>query len=287
MSRRTKDEMSAIREEIYRVCEEDQPMTVRQVFYRLVAAGVIPKTESQYRTTVIRLLGEMRESYDLPWSWIVDNTRWMRKPRSFSGVEEALRNTAQFYRRSLWTDDQYIEIWLEKDALAGVLYSATAAWDVPLMVTRGYPSSSFLYTAAEQIVMRGAEETTIYYFGDYDPTGVHIPISTEDKLRRYCDEIGGDASPEISFIRAGVNPDQIIDLDLQTAPISKKDTRSRGFVGGQVQLDAIPPRTLREMVEDLILQHVDAHELDVLRTAEESERGWLRSLADVGVGGAA
>jgi hypothetical protein len=78
-----------------------------------------------------------------------DNTRWQRKPRTFNGIEEALQHTAQFYRKSLWADaGSYVELWLEKDALAGVVLPVTSMFDVPLMVARGYASLSFLYSAA-------------------------------------------------------------------------------------------------------------------------------------------
>ena len=78
--------------------------------------------------------------------------RWQRKPRTFDSVEDALRNTAAFYRKALWNEaDSYVEIWLEKDALAGVVYPVTSMYDVPLMVARGYASLSFLYSAAEAI----------------------------------------------------------------------------------------------------------------------------------------
>ena len=75
----------------------------------------------------------MRRNGELAYDWLADNTRWQRKPRTFNGVEEALQHTAEFYRKSLWADaDCYAEIWLEKDALAGVIYPVTATYDVPL-----------------------------------------------------------------------------------------------------------------------------------------------------------
>src|SRR5579884_1723964 len=148
--RRTKKEIEGIKDVLYETLAEDNPMTVRQVFYQLVSRGVIAKTETEYKATVGRLLTDMRRAGEIPFGWIADNTRWMRKPGTYSSMEQALQRTAEAYRRSLW-DNQgvYVEVWLEKDALAGVLYRATESWDVPLMVTRGYPSLSYLYDAAE------------------------------------------------------------------------------------------------------------------------------------------
>jgi hypothetical protein len=87
-----------------------------------------------------------------PYGWIADNTRWQRRPRTLNGPEEALRETARLYRKSLWVSaDTRVETWLEKNALAGVVVEVTDEYDVPLMVTRGYPSLSFLAEAAEEI----------------------------------------------------------------------------------------------------------------------------------------
>ena len=72
----------------------------------------------------------------------------MRKPRSYNSVEDALADTARLYRKSLWNDaESYVEVWCEKDALAGVIYPITANYDVPLMVARGFSSETFCYEA--------------------------------------------------------------------------------------------------------------------------------------------
>lgn len=128
-----------------------RPMTVRQVFYQATVRGLVEKAESGYGKVQADLT-VMRRARELPYDWLADNTRWQRKPRTFDSVEDALRNTAAFYRKALWNEaDSYVEIWLEKDALAGVVYPATSMYDVPLMVARGYASLSFLYSAAEAI----------------------------------------------------------------------------------------------------------------------------------------
>jgi hypothetical protein len=86
--------MQEIRDTIYQVVSQERPMTVRQVFYRLVSMGVIGKTENEYNRTVCRLLTKMRLDHDLPFDWIADNTRWMRKPDSHSSLKEMLDITA-------------------------------------------------------------------------------------------------------------------------------------------------------------------------------------------------
>ncbi len=273
--RRGKAAMENIKAAIYQALKEDAPMTVRQVFYRLVSMGVIHKTEAEYKGTIVRLLSEMRRAGEVPFSWVADNTRWQRKPRTYSSLESMLKRTAETYRRAVWDNqDVYVEVWLEKDALAGVLMEETEAWDVPLMVTRGYPSISYLYSAAETIAEQG-KPTYLYYFGDYDPSGLDIPRKVESDLRGFTQELGFDA--KIYFERVAVNQSQIKSMKLPTRPTKKTDSRSKGFIGESVEVDAIPPRTLREIVRGCITQHIDDGAYQIMKAAEESERETLQS----------
>lgn len=269
--RRTKAEMAVIRGAIYDLLAEDHPMTVRQVYYRLVSMGVIEKTEAEYQT-VCRLLAEMRRAGDLPFDWLADATRWQRKPTSYSSLASMLHRSARMYRQAIWDDqDVYVEVWLEKDALAGVLYDVTAEWDVPLMVTRGYPSLSYLYSAAEALQTED-KPCYLYYFGDHDPSGVDISRKVERDLREFA------ADAEIHFERVAVLPWQIEEWDLQTRPTKKTDTRAKNFDGESVEVDAIPPNQLRQLARDCIEQHIDQDTLQQTLTVEEAERDTLQTI---------
>ena len=273
-SRRTKAAVQAIRDAIYQIVEEYQPMTVRQVFYQLVTRGVIAKTEAEYKTTVCRLLVQMRRDGQLPFHWIADNTRWQRKPRTYGSLQAMLENCQATYRRALWGDqDTYVEVWLEKEALAGVLIDVTARWDVPLMVTRGYPSVSFLHSAAEAI----AEESRtihLYYFGDHDPSGIDIDRFVERELRQYAPDC------DLTFQRVAVLNEQIDQFDLQTRPTKRTDSRSRSFEGESVEVDAIAPDQLRAICEKCITRHIDEERLKCTHDVEEAERETLAMIAN-------
>ena len=93
--RRTKAAITDIKKAIFDILSADNPQTVRQVFYALTVRGVIEKAEIEYQRTVIRLLVEMREAGQIPFEWIADNTRWMRKPSTFTGLESCLNSTAR------------------------------------------------------------------------------------------------------------------------------------------------------------------------------------------------
>lgn len=272
-ARRTKAEIQYLKAQLYLILCDDYPMTVRQVFYQAVRRLLIEKSEAEYKTTITRLLGELRLCGVIPFDWIADNTRWMRKPRTYSSLGAALKHTAAAYRRCLWDNqDVYVEVWLEKDALAGVVYAETEPWDVPLMVTRGFPSLSFLHSAAEAIANQD-KPAHIYYFGDWDPSGKDISRNVEQRLREFAPHA------DITFERLAVNSDQIKSLNLPTRPTKKSDSRAKTFKGESVELDAIPASTLRQMVRDAIRQHVDEHALHIQELAEQDERRILEMFA--------
>jgi hypothetical protein len=157
--RRTKDEIADLRNELLRIVEENAPLTVRAVFYLAIAAMLIPKSEKQYKNTIVRLISLMREEWlaeirdDIPPTGavipfgdehIIDASRWIRKPSSYSGPEEALRETAALYRRDLWHDaDAYVAFYCEKETIADLVYQRTEAWDVPLSVFHGLVARGF------------------------------------------------------------------------------------------------------------------------------------------------
>lgn len=270
-NRATKTEVNDRRTALYDIVADMKPMTVRQVFYQATVKGVVEKTEAGY-TKVQTDLVVMRKSGMLPYDWLADNTRWQRKPRSFNGVEEALEDTARFYRKNLWADANcYVEVWLEKDALSGVIMPVTARYDVPLMVARGYASLSFLHTAAEFI--RDLDVPTyIYHLGDYDPSGVNAGEKIEQTLREMAPH------SDIKFERIAVEPYQIEEWNLPTRPTKSSDSRSKNFGEISVELDAIDPDTLRGIVEAALEEHLPDDKLKILRAAEESEREIIRQL---------
>jgi|GEM_PF-440626 len=253
--------------------DAERPMTIRQLFYRLVTRGVIGKTEGEYKSTVCRLALRLREQGAIDWNDIVDNTRLMRKPASWSSVHDVLFYTAQHYRRAIWDQaEDYVEVWSEKDAISGVLYSVTAPWDVPLMIARGFASASFLHSAAQTIEAQG-KPAFLYYFGDHDPSGVDIDRAIEKRLREFAPDA------EIYFERVAVLPWQIDEWELPTRPTKKTDSRAKNFAGESVEVDAIPPAELRFLAQGVIGLHVDEELLTSIKAAEQSEREIFAAMA--------
>jgi hypothetical protein len=269
--RATKGEVEGRRAALRVIVSRMRPMTVRQVFYQATVHGVVEKSEAGYNKVQTDLV-KMRREGQIPYDWLADNTRWQRKPNTFDSIEDALQDTARFYRKSLWTDaDAYVEVWLEKDALSGVIYPVTSMYDVPLMVARGYASLSFLHSAAEYI---GGLDVPAYFYhlGDFDPSGVNAGEKIEETLL----ELAPDA--EIYFERIGVTPEQIEQWSLPTRPTKASDTRAKNFGLISVELDAIAPDALRDLVRSAIEVHLPPEQFEVLKAAERSERELLNGL---------
>lgn len=268
--RSTAAEMDAWRDVLMQITNEIKPATVRQVFYQCVVRDLIEKTEKGYKR-VAATLAELRKTGRMPYGWLADATRWQRRPRSHDSLTEAIRATAQFYRRDALTRSQrYVEVWLEKEALAGVVVQATEHFDVPLMTARGFASLSFLHSSAETIKSE-SRPTTIYHLGDYDPSGQQAARSIRDAL---FDMSGRE---DLEFVQLAVLPEQIDEFNLPTRPTKREgNTHAKHWRGDSVELDAIHPKVLKGMVGAALYSHIPQAELQAIRAAEESERSALQ-----------
>lgn len=271
--RSTRAEVEELQSAIYAVAQAEKPCTVRGVFYRVMSQKLVPKSEQGYRQIQNRIL-LMRRGGLLPYGWISDGTRWSSKPRTWSGVDEALEDTAAFYRRALWADQNvHLEIWSEKDAIRSVVYPVTAQFDVPLMVARGFASESFLYETAQEIIADD-RRTVIYQLGDHDPSGVAAWEHTRQKLQDFAPDV------DFEFERLAITPEQIGEYDLPTRPTKQSDSRAAKFVGESVEVDALPSPVLRELVREAIERWIPTEALRLHQIAENSERLILRRMAN-------
>jgi hypothetical protein len=275
--RSTKAELDEIDTAIYQIALVERPVTVRGLFYRLVSRGLVPKTDKPGKVTgtpsgygiAQREALKMRRSGDLPYGWITDGSRLCLRPDTWSSAKAALQNTAKMYRQALWLQQGvHVEVWCEKDAIRGVIYPVTDEYDVPLLISRGFSSETFLYETAEAIDNEG-NPAIIYQLGDHDRDGVRAWEHIKRKLREFI-----DPSIDMTFERIAVTPDQITELDLPTRP----DKTESGF-GPCVEVDAIRSNTLREMVRAAIEDHIDPEAKRITEIAERSERQILHRLA--------
>jgi hypothetical protein len=276
--RATKDEMEERAEFLIGYAERHGPITVRGLYYQAEVAGLpcIDKTESSYGKIQRQVL-DLRRRGRLAYDRIADATRWMRKPTSYDSIQDALAEAARLYRRNLWRDtEDYVEVWVEKDALAGVIYPVTRKYDVPLMVTRGFSSETFAY---EAVAARGDDERHywVYYFGDFDRSGRDAANALKEKLERFADDT---RRFNMIFITVAVTQKQIERFGLSTRPHKRESAADRKWPYDYAcELDAFDPDILRRLVEERIELHLPRGQLEVLKAAEESEREMLQMFA--------
>lgn len=280
--RRSTAELAVIDDAVVAAVADEHPASLRGVYYRVVSAGAVEKTELGYRLVGRELL-KLRRAGVVPYSWITDGTRWVTKPDTFGSVDQMLENAAASYRRALW-HDQCVEVhvFTEKDAISGVVSGVTGRWDVPLGVLRGYCSESFAHSMAEALDGVG-KPVFVYQLGDHDPSGIDAWRDFQRKVGDFLraaqiDRLGRSVGIPVVFERLAVTEAQIEELHLPTRPTKRSDSRSAGFTGGSVEVDAIPPRILRQLVEDAITRHIDPHALDLTLSVERSEREVLERM---------
>lgn len=278
--RSTNAQLDVIDQAIIQAVEDDHPVSLRGVFYRVVSAGAIEKTEEGY-DLIGRQLLKLRRAGAVPYSSITDGTRYILRPRTNNDIEEMLTDAAASYRRALWHDQQVdVIIVSEKDAITGILDPVTDQWDVPLCICRGYGSETFAYSVAQSIhgAMREGKEVYVYQFGDHDPSGVDAWKSFAERIDGF---VRGWAHGQSSahYERLAVTENQIVQLSLPTRPTKKTDSRAKGFAGESVEVDAIPASILRQIANEAIVRHIDQDALRLTRVAEDSERLVLTAMA--------
>jgi hypothetical protein len=243
----------------------------------VVSAGAVVKTELGYRAVGRELL-KLRRSGRVPYGHITDGTRLIRKPRSWNDLDQMLDDASSSYRRALWHDQQVeVMVLSEKDAISGVVYPVTSRWDVPLGIVRGYSSETFAYEVAEDIA-EAPGKVWVYQLGDHDASGVDAWRAFTERVGGFLGDMVTDWARWVEFERLAVTPEQIEWYQLPTRPAKATDSRAAGFAGECVEVDALPPSVLRQLVEDAITQHIDPEALRLTRIAEQSEREVLLSI---------
>lgn len=284
-SRRTKAQIEAFRAALYDIVAANRPCSVRQIYY--IGIGTLYEKGDAAYNSVVRETGILRERGDLPWEWVSDHTRLRRIDTMYESWQDALERTAEFYRRDLWSrQPRRVEVWCESDSIGGVLDAVTRKLGVALLAARGQSSKTFAYSSAVEY-RRVGKPVTVLYVGDWDPSGLAIDHSLRERLDRYSQQ-----TVPIDFRRIAVTPDQVRDLDLVSHDANRKDKNYRRFaqrcqeerlpVDQAVEVEAIPPRVLRDLLETEIYDLVeDADTWNSTLAAEDSERDVLQRMAGV------
>lgn len=246
-------------------------LTLRQLYYQFVARDWIPNTMKSYKA-LGNTINDARLAGLISWDAIEDRTRNIRSRPHWTDPAGVIYSAAEGYGIDLWEGQQRrVEVWIEKDALIGVIERPCAELDVPYFSCRGYTSQSELWRAAQRHRGYGTP-TVVIHLGDHDPSGKDMTRDIEERLQLF----GADSSVE----RIALNMDQIKRWNPPPNPAKVTDSRFAAyeaeFGSSSWELDALDPRKIDALVRSSIEDYLDQDLFDERVLQQEGDRTLLR-----------
>jgi hypothetical protein len=269
-------------------------LTLRQLYYRFVAAGLLPNKDTEYKR-LGSIINDARMAGLIDWDHIVDRTREMQElPHWGSPAVEAAVNAKGFidnvlpqFRINKWANQPTrCEAWVEKEALIDVIKRPADALDIPYFACRGYNSQSNAHEAAERIegyYDGGADRVVILHLGDHDPSGIDMSRDIEARFREFLTGDGyHNAFPAFEVRRLALNMDQVRQYNPPPNPAKMTDSRVGGYLtrfgSTSWELDALDPPTIDALIRDEVYFLRDD---DAWAEAETNEQEGQRLLRGV------
>ena len=245
------------------------PVTIRQVFYRLVSTVGYPKDEKSY-SRLCDILNRARRAGLIDWDDFRDDGFQRSRMSSFdspSDWAEAVLHSARSYRLDRQSGQaRRLVVWCEAAGMVPQLERVAKEFSVPVLCSGGFDSVTAKHSVAVEWASMG--DVTVLHLGDHDPSGVHMFGSLDEDIRSFLD--GLNAGGRVEFQRLAVTLEQVVEFDLPTAPAKETDRRS--FDGDTVQCEAIPPDELARILERAILDRFDPRGLQGVLSLEEEQR---------------
>lgn len=254
-------------------------MTLRQIYYQMVARALIENKVTEY-DNLGELVSKARLAGFVDWAAIEDTNRAVAYHASWDTPEDILKGAADGYREDPWRNQEaYIEVWVEKAALAGVIAPACNRWRVPYFACRGYVSQSAQYEAGKRVAARQEEgkRVTIVHLGDHDPSGIDMTRDNDDRLTMF-------ARMGVHVERVALNMNQIEEHRPPPNPAKESDSRFKNyrdrFGDESWELDALDPSVIDQLLEEEISDRVDGSQWAIDLEAEEASRAELALVAE-------
>lgn len=252
-------------------------LTLRQLYYQFVSRGLIRNLQTEYKR-LGSIVNQARLAGFLDWDYIVDRTRNVQELPSWGSPAQIIRSAANGYHEALWEDqERRVEVWIEKDALVGVIEGPCQEWDVPFFSCRGYTSQSEVWAAAQRLegYLDEAGEVAIIHLGDHDPSGIDMTRDIEDRLRLFLAGDGYDPAA-LRVNRIALNRDQVDRYNPPPNPAKLTDSRVGGYLlahgSTSWELDALEPTVMGELIISAIQAELDLDLYEEKRQHQEEQR---------------
>lgn len=258
-------------------------LTLRQLYYQFVARDIIPNQQSQYKR-LGSVINDGRLAGLISWTAIVDRTRNLLRNSHWASPAALVSQASSWYGEDCWHDQtNRIEVWIEKDALLGVIEGVCRKNDCAYFSCRGYTSQSEMWVAAQRLItyQRADQWVHIIHLGDHDPSGIDMSRDINDRLRLFCEGHGFNP-PTIH--RIALNMDQVNQYDPPPNPTKLTDTRAPAYIAqyghNSWELDALDPATLAGLIEVKIKSLRDAELWNNALVHEQAGKVRLTELAE-------
>jgi hypothetical protein len=254
-------------------------LTLRQLYYQFVARGMIANKQSEYKR-LGSIVNDARLAGLIDWDAIVDRTRNLVANSHWDSPADILESVRQSYRIDLWVGQKYRpEVWIEKEALIGVVETVCRDFDVPFFACRGYTSQSEQWRAGLRLERNANEdqEPIIFHFGDHDPSGIDMTRDNTDRLDLFAPDC-------VEIRRLALNMDQVQQYNPPPNPAKMTDSRFEGYVdkyGDESwELDALEPQVIADLIETEIRALIDWPTWDARAKMIQDDRALLGRLAE-------
>lgn len=259
-------------------------LTLRQLYYRFVAQAFISNTQREYKK-LGSIINDARIAGLIDWDAIVDRTRHIRSLDNWTNAADIVDDAVRWYQLDKWANQETrVEVWIEKDALVGVIEGVCQRNDVSFFSCRGYTSQSAMWRAAQRIngYIDSGQTVRIIHLGDHDPSGIDMTRDIEDRLDLFLTNDGHYRSSDWDVDRIALNMDQIRAYSPPPNPTKTTDARAAGYIrrfGHESwELDALEPPVLIALVEYAIRDLRDDEAWEERCTEEEEGRERLREV---------
>jgi len=255
---------------------QDIILTLRQLYYQLVARDVIPNDLKSYKK-LGNLIKDGRYLGLIDWIAIEDRGRIAERHSQFENVADLVETAINSYRLDRWKNQKfYVELWTEKDALTSVLKPISDTWHVFFAVNKGYSSASAIYEAGQRFRAVEGKKRIVLYLGDHDPSGLDMVRDIQERLNEF--------GAEVVVVHIALTFNQVQEFNPPPNYAKLKDPRAKEYVNkfGEKswEVDALNPKVMTELVNNAIKKYVDLNEMKKIIEQEETEKEKLKDFAE-------
>ena len=254
-------------------------LTLRQLYYQFVARGHLPNKQSEYKR-LGSIINDARLAGLLDWSAIEDRTRNLATHAAWGGVADIIAAAAQSFRLNPWLNqDVAPEVWIEKEALTGVIEPVCDRWRVPYFACRGYTSQSEQYRAGDRFkdAFQHVRRPLVLHLGDHDPSGIDMTRDNADRLALF-------ARHDVEVKRLALNFDQVQEHNPPPNPAKETDSRHAGYAARfgdeSWELDALNPQVIDGLIDAALKEIVNDTAWNETMEREDAARATLAQACD-------